>query len=151
MPNIDDFRDFDAFKACRSFTRELGFLVRTTPLRRNRNLADQMERAAISILSNFAEGAERDGNAEFIQFLTISKGSIGELRAQLIYALDTELIDQDRYHSLDGMAVSASRLIGGLIRYLKTSGRPGRKFEGRTRPIPKRKQSRTKRGKARKS
>jgi four helix bundle protein len=85
MANIKDFRDLDAFKASRAFVREIGFLVRSTSLRRSRNLVGQMERASISVLSNFAEGAERDGNAEFIQFLTICKGSIGELRAQLIY------------------------------------------------------------------
>jgi four helix bundle protein len=145
MADINDFRDFDAFKACRAFAREIGFLVRSTPLRRNRNLADQMERASISILSNFAEGAERDGNTEFIQFLSVSKGSIGELRAQLVYSLDTELIDQIKYDTLDAMAISASKLVGGLVRYLKTSGRLGRKFENRTRPIRKRKQARARR------
>jgi four helix bundle protein len=145
MANIKDFRDFDAFKASRAFVREIGFLVRSTPLRRSRNLVDQMERASISILSNFAEGAERDGNAEFIQFLTICKGSIGELRAQLIYCLDIELIDRDNYETVDEMAASAGRLVGGLVRYLKTSRRLGRKFENRARPIKKRKQARRKR------
>jgi four helix bundle protein len=140
MANINDFRDFDAFKACRAFSREIGFLVRSSSLRHNRRLFDQMERAAISVLSNFAEGAERDGNAEFIHFLTICKGSIGELRAQLIYCLDIELIDRGKYKNLDEMAGSASKLVGGLARYLKTSGRSGRKFEDR--PRPKRKQKR---------
>lgn len=74
-----------------------------------------MERASISILSNFAEGAERDGNTEFIQFLSISKGSIGELRAQLIYSLDTELIDQIKYDTLDTIATSAGKLVGGPV------------------------------------
>ncbi len=145
MANINDFRYFDAFKACRAFVREIGFLIRSTPLRRNRNLVDQMERASISVLSNFAEGGERDGNAEFIQFLTICKGSIGELRAQLIYCVDIELIDQNKYDTLEEMAASAGRLVGGLARYLKTSGRLGRKFENRARPIRKRKQARLKR------
>jgi four helix bundle protein len=122
MANINDFRDFDAFRACRGFSREVGFLVRSSPLRQNRRLVDQMERAAISVLSNFAEGAERDGNPEFIHFVTICKGSIGELRAQLIYCLDIELIDQVKYKILDEMAGSASKLVGGLARYLKTSG-----------------------------
>jgi four helix bundle protein len=145
MANINDYRDFDAFKGCRAFAREIGFLVRSTPLRRNSRLVDQMERAAISILSNFAEGAERDGNSEFIQFLTISKGSTGELRAQLLYCLDIELIGQDTYDKLDDMGESASRLVGGLVRYLKTSGRLGRKFENRTRPVRKRKRAKIKR------
>ena len=145
MANINDFRDFDAFKASRAFVREIGFLVRSTSLRRSRNVADQMERASISVLSNFAEDAECDGNAEFIQFLTICKGSIGELRAQLIYCLDIELIDRDKYETVDEMAASAGRLAGGLVRYLKTSGRLGQKFENRARPIRKRKQARRKR------
>jgi four helix bundle protein len=83
MAKLNDFKDFEAFKACRAFVRETGLLVRTPSFAPNRNLANQMERASISVLSNFAEGYERDGNAEFIQFLSFSKGSVGELRAQL--------------------------------------------------------------------
>jgi four helix bundle protein len=77
MASVYDFRDFAAFKACRAFVRETGLLVRTPSLVPNRNLANQMEPASISVLSNFAEGYERDGNAEFIQFLSISKGLVG--------------------------------------------------------------------------
>jgi four helix bundle protein len=110
----------------------------SAPLKRDRCLVDQMERASISVLSNFAEGFERDGNAEFMQFLTICKGSVGELRAQLIYCLDIELIELERYETLDVMAEKAARLLGGLARYLKTSGKTGRKYERRSRPVPKR-------------
>jgi four helix bundle protein len=77
MARVNDFRDFDAFKASRAFAREIGLLVRTPSFSPNRNLVNQIERAAISILSNFAEGYGRDGNAEFIQFLSVSKGSVG--------------------------------------------------------------------------
>ena len=109
MARVNDFRDFDAFKACRAFVRETGLLVRTPSFVPNRNLANQMERASISVLSNFAEGYERDGNAEFIQFLSFSKGSVGELRAQLIYSLDVGLIPESRYEELDIIGVSAGR------------------------------------------
>jgi four helix bundle protein len=142
MANIADFRDFEAFKACRVFVREIGFLIRSASLKRDRCLVDQMERASISVLSNFAEGFERDGNAEFMQFLTICKGSVGELRAQLIYCLDIELIELERYETLDVMAEKAARLLGGLARYLKTSGKTGRKYERRSRPVPKRRRRR---------
>jgi four helix bundle protein len=138
MANITDFRDFEAFKACRIFTREIGLLIRSVPIRRNRCLVDQMERASISVLSNFAEGFERDGNAEFIQFLSICKGSVGELRAQLIYCLDIELIEQEQYETLDLLAETAARLLGGLTRHLKTSNKAGRKYVRRSHPIPKR-------------
>jgi four helix bundle protein len=131
MARVNDFRDFDAFKACRAFVRETGLLVRTPSFVPNRNLANQMERASISVLSNFAEGYERDGNAEFIQFLSFSKGSVGELRAQLIYSLDVGLIPESRYEELDIMGVSAARLLGGLSRYLTGSEKRGRKYDRR--------------------
>jgi four helix bundle protein len=131
MANITDFRDFEAFQASRAFVREIGFFVRSLSLRRNRSIVDQMERASISVLSNFAEGFERDGNAEFVQFLTICKGSVGELRAQLIYCLDMSLIDPGKYDALYAMGDSAARLLGGLARYLKPSDKRGRKYQGR--------------------
>jgi four helix bundle protein len=77
MPNITDFRNFEAFQASRTFVREVGLFVRSLSSRRNRCIIDQMERASISVVSNFAEGFERDGNAEFVQFLTICKGRSG--------------------------------------------------------------------------
>ncbi|HEX3443753.1 MAG TPA: four helix bundle protein [Chthoniobacterales bacterium] len=131
MAKVNDFRDFDAFKACRAFVRETGLLVRTPSFAPNRNLVNQMERASISVLSNFAEGYERDGNAEFIQFLSVSKGSVGELRAQLIYSLDIGLVSQSTYDELDTMGISAGRLLGGLSRYLSGSEKRGRKFDRR--------------------
>jgi four helix bundle protein len=95
-----------------------------------------MERAAISVLSNFAEGFERDGNAEFAQFLSISKGSIGELRGQLIYSFDVGLIEEPLYAGLDDKAGTATRLVGGLIRYLSGSELRGRKFAQRAEKTP---------------
>ena len=148
MANITDFRDFQAFKACRVFTREIGLLIRSVPLRRNRSLVDQMERASISVLSNFAEGFERDGNAEFTRFLSFCKGSVGELRAQPIYCVDIELIEQERYEALDLMAETAARLLGGLTRYLKTSNKAGRKYVRRSQPIPKRRRRMSVKGRA---
>src|ERR1700751_4274116 len=94
MAKLNSFTDFEAFQASRSFVREVGLLIRSPRFRHDRVLFLQMERAAISVLSNFAEGFERDGNAEFAQFLSISKGSIGELRGQLIYCLDVGLIEE---------------------------------------------------------
>src|SRR5258707_15062909 len=137
MGTVTDFRNFEAFKACRAFVREIGLLVRTRKFVPNRRLADQMERASISALSNFAEGFEREGNSEFIQFLAISKGSIGELRAQLIYALDLGLLSGSHYGALDGAAESATRLLGGLMRYLSGSAKRGRKYDRK----PKRRRS----------
>jgi four helix bundle protein len=128
MAKLNSFTDFEAFQACRTFVREVGLLIRTPKFRGNRVLFEQMERAAISVLSNFAEGFERDGNAEFTQFLSISKGSIGELRGQLIYSLDVGLIEKSLHAELDDKADVATRMVGGLMRYLSGTELRGRKF-----------------------
>jgi four helix bundle protein len=138
MAKLDSFTDFEAFQASRSFVREVGLLIRTPKFYRNRALREQMERAAISVLSNFAEGFERDGNAEFAQFLAISKGSIGELRGQLIYSFDVGLIDERQHAELDEKASTATRIVGGLIRYLSGAELRGRKFGQRAHKKPSR-------------
>jgi four helix bundle protein len=138
MAKLNAFTDFEAFQASRAFVREVGLLIRSPKFHRNRVLFEQMERAAISVLSNFAEGFERDGNAEFAQFLSISKGSIGELRAQLIYSLDVGLIEQLVYGALDEKADTATRMVGGFIRYLSGTELRGRKFDQRAEKRPTR-------------
>jgi four helix bundle protein len=80
---------------------------------------------------------KRDGNAEFAQFLSISKGSIGELRAQLIYSLDVGLIDERLHAELDDKGESATRMTGGLMRYVSGTELRGRKFGQRTEKRPR--------------
>jgi len=82
----------------------------------------------MSILSNISEGFERDGDKEFIQFLSLAKDSCGELRAQLYVALDQEYIEDAEFASLRDLATEISRMISGLITYLKQSGLQGRKY-----------------------
>jgi four helix bundle protein len=100
-----------------------------------------MQRASISVLTNFAEGFEREGNIEFIQFLSVSKGSVGELRAQLIYSLDLGLLDEQSFSELDALGESATRLLGGLIRYLGKSEKRGRKYDNRKRKVQAKKRT----------
>jgi four helix bundle protein len=133
MAEIRNFLDFESFKACRAFVRAIGLTLRKPKFSSDRILAAQMRRASISVLSNFAEGFEREGNTEFIQFLSVSKGSVGELRAQLIYSLDLGLLDEQPFNELDALVESASRLLGGLIRYLGKSEKRGRKYDTRKR------------------
>jgi four helix bundle protein len=97
-----------------------------------------MEKSLISILSNFAEGFERDGRQEFIQFLTIAKGSAGEARSQLIYAYDQGLLDEVTFKSLHGLGVRVSTIFGGLLKHLSQSEYAGNKFKkssARDRPV----------------
>ena len=128
MPLIEDFTDFEAFKRCRDFTRKVGVLVRTGYLRKDLDLVRQIRRASVSILSNFAEGFEREGRQEFLQFLSFSKGSVGEIRAQLMYAVDEGYLEEALQKEADHIGREATRLIGGLMKHLNTCEIAGRKY-----------------------
>ena len=83
-------------------------------------------------LSNIAEGFERDGTAEFRQFLAHAKGSAGEVKAQLYVALDVGLIVEDDFRELYALADEVSRLIGSFMAYLRQTERRGVKYNGHT-------------------
>jgi four helix bundle protein len=87
-----------------------------------------VQRAAISILSNIAEGFERGGDKEFLQFLAVAKGSCGEVRAQLYVAFDQRYLSETEFATLQQTATDVSQLLSGLMRYLKQSGLRGSKF-----------------------
>ena len=79
-------------------------------------------------MSNIAEGFERDGNREFIQFLSNAKGSVGEVKSQFYVALDAGFIDQPQFTNLYGQADDTGKLIGGFMRYLQESDLRGKKL-----------------------
>ena len=92
-------------------------------------MRDQIRRATISIGSNIAEGFERGGDKEFVQFLAVAKGSCGEVRSQLYVALDQGYIDSEQFKQIYEKLVETSRLIGGLMKYLQQPGLRGSKFK----------------------
>jgi four helix bundle protein len=88
MKNIQKFEDIESWKSARRLTSEIYQETSTGEFVRDFGLKDQIRRASVSILSNIAEGFERGNDKEFAHFLAISKGSCGEVRAQLYVALD---------------------------------------------------------------
>ena len=80
-------------------------------------------------MANIAEGFERGGTAEFVQFLSLAKASVGEVRSHLYVALDQRYVDVETFERLTELATGSSRLIGGLMIYLKRSGIKGNKFK----------------------
>ena len=84
-----------------------------------------------SIMDNIAEGFERGGKIEFIHFLTIAKGSAGELRSQLYRSLDQMHIDEAVHVQLTGMAEDISKMVNGLIKYLNQTEIKGEKYKNR--------------------
>ncbi len=129
MSTFQTFEEIEAWQKARELTRRIYDVSEVGAFARDFGLRDQMRRASVSILSNIAEGFERSGTGEFVQFLSAAKGSAGEVRAQLYVALDRKYLDESTFRELSQMATQTSRMIGGLVAYLKQSGLKGTKYK----------------------
>jgi four helix bundle protein len=128
MATIKRFEDLEAWKKARELNRKVYRMTREGPLAKDYGLCDQLRRASVSVMSNIGEGFERDGTKEFIQFLSVAKGSTGEIRAQLYAALDAPYIDQDTFDEMYASAAEVGRIIAGLMDYLQRCDIRGAKF-----------------------
>jgi len=111
---IEKFEDLIAWQKARKLTRQIYKATDQGKFARDYGLKDQIRRAAVSSMSNMAEGFERGGLVEFQRFLGIAKGSCAELRTQLYVALDVGYLDTNSFDSLMAQAVEVSKIIGGL-------------------------------------
>ncbi len=129
MSGFQRFEDIEAWQKAQELTRQVYALSNDGLFVRNFGLRDQIRRASVSVMSNIAEGFGRGGNKEFIQFLSIAKGSASEVQAQLYVALDANYITQNQFQQLYNLTQSTGNMIGGLIRYLSKSKIKGIKYE----------------------
>jgi four helix bundle protein len=125
---IKKFEDLESWKKARLLTNRVYEATTVGNFTRDFGLKDQIRRASISILSNIAEGFERGGDKEFLQFLAVAKGSCGEVRAQLYIALDQGYLSQDLFERLLNNADEIGRMISGLMKYLSKSELKGSKY-----------------------
>ena len=130
MAKFQRFEEMEVWQQARLLTKAIYGHTRSGAWARDFALRDQIRRAAVSLMSNIAEGYERDSNAEFVQFLSIAKGSCGELRSQLYIARDAEYIGADHFSALVRDALAISRSLGRLIQYLRKSDFRSVKFVG---------------------
>jgi len=128
MSTIKRFEEIISWKEARALNRIVRELIKGKRFQRNFGLISQIERSAGSIMDNIAEGFERGGNREFIQFLYISKGSCGELRSQMYRALDDGYINSEEFNLITNYCIKISNLLFKLIEYLKQSELKGQKF-----------------------
>ena len=121
------WKSFEAMDAWKKACRLVIAIYRATSegeLRRDFALRDQIRRSALSIPSNIAEGFERESPAAFVNFPYYSKGSCGELRTQLYIARRLGYLADARVKELVSEAKDVSRMLAGLIKYLKTKKEP---------------------------
>jgi four helix bundle protein len=129
MAAFQRFEDIQAWQKSREFTNEIYSLHKNNSFKNDFILHNQLMRAAISISSNIAEGYERGGKNEFIQFLSIAKGSAGEARSQLYIAYDQKYLSAESFQKLFEEITEISRMIDGLITYLKKSDLKGIRYK----------------------
>jgi len=129
MTKIEKFEDLDVWQKTRQLSRLIYQVTSKDNFSRDFALRDQIRRAAVSVLSNISEGFERGGDKEFRQFLSVAKGSVGELRSQLYVALDANYLNHNEFDQLYALADQIGKMIGGFMRYLQTSSYIGPKFK----------------------
>jgi four helix bundle protein len=128
VANIERFEDLEIWQLSKSLANQIYDATAAGKFSQDYVLRDQIRRAAVSIFSNIAEGFERNGNREFIQFLYIAKASCGEVRAQMAFAKDRDYISQTDFESVYKNLVSLSNQISGFIKYLRNSEIKGSKY-----------------------
>ena len=117
MSAIRRFEEIEAWQLGRELTKLVYQATRNRDFSRDFGLRDQIQRAAVSITSNIAEGFERRSPAEFARFLLIARGSAGEVRSQLYAALDLGYIDDETFKSLYRLASRISKATNALARH----------------------------------
>ena len=123
MARIQNFEDLEVWKLARKLTVQVYALSRNGTFAKDYGFCNQIRRAAVSIVSNIAEGFERRSNSQFIQFLDIANGSAGEVRAQLYVALDLGYITQEQFQAVFKDITSIGKMLTSLTRHLRVNKR----------------------------
>jgi four helix bundle protein len=119
MATIEKFEELEVWKLSMELCSEIYKLTNTELFMKDFGLKDQIRRSAISVPSNISEGYERDSKNQFVYFLTIAKGSCGELRTQLKIARNLNYFEEENYVAINEKCLSTSKQIAGFIKYLK--------------------------------
>ncbi len=123
MNMADRFENLDAWKVAREMANLICDFGRESGVSKDYSFRDQIQRAAVSVMNNIAEGFERGSNKDFAKFLSIARGSVGEVRSMLYLALDRKYITEEQFKAGYNLCVRDSQLCWGLIKHLqKNSG-----------------------------
>ena len=131
MATIKRFEDIEAWQKARTLANEIHLISINSELATDFRLKDQINASAGSAMDNIAEGFERGGKLEFINFLSIAKGSAGEVKSQLYRLSDRKYINNEKFEELYKLSNDICNMIGAWINYLNKSGIKGTKFKDR--------------------
>ncbi len=126
MGTFKTFEEIEAWQA-RSLTKLIYEASGKGAFGRDFGLRDQIRRAAVSVMSNIAEGFGRGGVREFVQFPAVARGSASEVSAQLYVALDQGHLSRAEFQRLQEQSARTGSVVSGLVRYLRTTGLRGSK------------------------
>ncbi|MCO6500918.1 MAG: four helix bundle protein [Vicingus serpentipes] len=119
MATIEKFEDIQSWQKARELCKSINILTNKVEFSKDWSLKDQIKRSAGSSMDNIAEGFDRNSTKEFRQYLFIYKASTSEVKSQLYRALDQNYITQQEFENTFSLATDVSKLIGGLLNYLK--------------------------------
>src|SRR5438128_2659605 len=125
MSTFKKFEEIESWKKARVLTNRIYGISKSGSFAKDFGLKDQIRRASVSIMSNIAEGYDRSGTGEFVQFLATAKGSAAEVKCQLYVAIDQGYVDNATFDELSVLAAETGRMVGGLMGYLRSSGYKG--------------------------
>jgi four helix bundle protein len=132
MATITRFEDLEIWKMARELADKVYKIYSTSEIfSKDYKLKDQINGASGSVMDNIAEGFERNGRNEFINFLSFAKGSCGEVKSQFYRALDREYISSEKFNDLYNRADRLGKKIGAFIKYLNTATIKGSKYKDR--------------------
>ncbi len=120
MAKIARFEDLEAWQLARQLTAKVYEATLTGKFAKDYGLRAQIQRAAVSIVSNIAEGFDRKSNKQFLQFLDVASGSASEVKAQLYVALDLEYLTNEQFQDMFTNAVRVGQMLTKLMQYLRT-------------------------------
>lgn len=126
---LNNFEELEIWQESRKVAQRVRHFTRRKDFAKDYKFISQINSAAGSVMDNIAEGFERDGNKEFIQFLSIAKGSNAELRSQIYRALDADFITKDEFNEIQKYTDSIKNKIQKLIEHLKKSDFNGLKYK----------------------
>ncbi len=129
MAHYSSFENLEVYKQAVVFCDEVWHIIINTSLNKDFKLKEQLNGSSGSIMDNIAEGFGRGGNKEFIMFLSYSRGSCSESKAQLLRCYRRKHIDKDVYEKLGARADEYISQLSKFINYLKSSNRKGSKFD----------------------